>query len=70
LNEIRKLNSTKLAIRIVTNADHTIRPYFMNSNKLDEYVMRPKDPQTQIDIRRIEMSSIYDKNQLMKNNLT
>jgi hypothetical protein len=72
LDEIRKLNSTKSAIRIVTNADHPIRPYFMNPNKLDEYAMQPRDPQllfvrtpeylgeTQIDIRRIRMSSRYD----------
>jgi hypothetical protein len=65
LDEIRKLNSTKLAILIVTNADHPIRPYFMNPNKLDEYAMRPRNPQplfvrtvkyldeTQIDIRKI-----------------
>jgi hypothetical protein len=45
----------------------------MNPNKLDEYVMRPRNPQpqlvrtaeylgdTQIDIRRIEMSSRYDR---------
>jgi hypothetical protein len=45
----------------------------MNPNKLDEYAMRPRDPQplfvrtaeylgeTQTDIRRIEMSSKYDK---------
>jgi hypothetical protein len=45
LIEIRKLNSTNSAIRIVTNADHPIRPYFMNPNKLDEYTVRPRDPQ-------------------------
>jgi hypothetical protein len=32
-------------IRIVTNADHLIRPYFMNPNKLDEYAMRPRNSQ-------------------------
>jgi hypothetical protein len=59
-------------IRCVTNADHSIRPYFMNPNKLDEYTMRPRNSQplfvrtveylgeTKIDIRRIEMSSRYD----------
>jgi hypothetical protein len=57
---------------MLTNADHPIRPYFMNPNELDEYAMQPKNPQpllirtaeylgeTQIDIRRIEMSSRYD----------
>jgi hypothetical protein len=57
LDEIRKLNCTKSAIRILTD--------FMNPNKLDEYAMEPKNPQflfirtaeylgqTQIDIRRI-----------------
>jgi hypothetical protein len=45
----------------------------MNPNKLDKYAMRPREPQpllvrtaeylgeTQIDIRRIEMSSRYDR---------
>jgi hypothetical protein len=47
LDEIRKLNNTKSAIRIVTNAHHPIRPYFMNPKKLDEYAMRPRNPQTQ-----------------------
>jgi hypothetical protein len=72
LDEIKKLNSTKSAIRILTNADHPIRPYFMNPNKLDEYVMQSRNPQpllirtakylseTQIDIRRIEMVPRYD----------
>jgi hypothetical protein len=45
LDEIRKLNITKSAIRIVTNADQPIRTYFMNPNKLDEYAMRPRNPQ-------------------------
>jgi hypothetical protein len=36
LDEIWKLNSTKLAFRIVSNADH------INPNKLDEYAMRPR----------------------------
>jgi hypothetical protein len=64
VDEIGKLNSTKSAIRI----DHPIRPYFMNPNKLDENAMPPRHPRTveylgeiQIDIRRIEMSSIYDR---------
>jgi hypothetical protein len=43
LDEIRKLNSTKSAIRILRNADHPIRPYFMNPNKLNEYAMRPRN---------------------------
>jgi hypothetical protein len=45
LDGIRKLNSTKSAIRILTNADHPIRPNFMNPNKLDEYAMGPRNPQ-------------------------
>jgi hypothetical protein len=73
LDEIRKLISTKSAIRILTNTDHPIRPYFTNPNKLDEYAMRPRNPQllfirtaeylgeTQIDIRRIEMSPRYNR---------
>jgi hypothetical protein len=73
LDEIRKLNSTKSAIRILTNTDHPIRPYFTNPNKLDEYTMRPTNPQplfirtaeymdeTQIDIRRVEMLSRFDR---------
>jgi hypothetical protein len=71
LDEIRKLNNTKLAIRILTNTGHPIRPYFTNPNKLDEYAMLPRNPQpllvrtaeylseTQMDIRRIEMSPRY-----------
>jgi hypothetical protein len=66
------LKSTKSAIRILTNTDHLIRPYFTNPNKLDEYVMQPKNPlfirtaeyylgETQIDIRRIEMSPRYNR---------
>jgi hypothetical protein len=39
LDEIRKLNSTKSAIRIVTDTGHPIIPYFMSPNKLDEYAM-------------------------------
>jgi hypothetical protein len=58
LDEIRKMNSTRSAIRIVTNANHPIRPNFMNPNKLDEY---GRLGETQIDIRRIEMSSRYDR---------
>jgi hypothetical protein len=46
LDEIRKLKSTKSAIQIVTNADHPNKPYFMNPNKLDEYAMRPRNPQS------------------------
>jgi hypothetical protein len=73
LDEIKKSNSTKSAIRILTNTDHPIRPYFTNRNKLDEYGMRPRNSQplfirtaeflgeTQIDIRRIEVSLIYNK---------
>jgi ribonuclease HI len=73
LDENRKLNSTKLAIRILTNTDHPIRPYFTNPNKLDEYAMRTRNPQplyikiakylgeTQIDISRIEMSPRYNR---------
>jgi hypothetical protein len=72
LDEIRKLNSTKSGIQILTNTDHPVRSYFMNPNKLDEYAMRPKNPQpmfirtaeylgeTQIDIRRIEMVPRYN----------
>jgi hypothetical protein len=45
LDEIRKLNNTKLEIRIVTMADYPITPYFMNSNKLDAYAIRPRNPQ-------------------------
>jgi hypothetical protein len=72
LDEIRKLKSTKSAIRILASTGHPIRPYFINSNKLDEYAMWPKYPQplfirtaeylgeTQIDIRRIEMSPRYN----------
>jgi hypothetical protein len=59
---------------VFTNADHPIRPYFMNSHKLDEYAMRPINPQplfirtaeylgetSEIDIRRIEMVPRYDR---------
>jgi hypothetical protein len=62
LDEIRKFNSTKSAIRIVTNADHLIRPYFMNTNKLNKCVRDPQPlfvrtaeylGETQIDIKRI-----------------
>jgi hypothetical protein len=72
-NLLRKLISTKSAIRILTNTDHSIRPYFRSPNKLDEYAMRPRNPQplfirtaeymceTQIDIRRIETLSRYDR---------
>jgi hypothetical protein len=71
-DEIRTSKSTKSAIRILPNIYHPIRSYFTNPNKLDEYVMRPKNPQplfirtaeylgeTQIDIRRIEMSPKYN----------
>jgi hypothetical protein len=45
LDEMRKLNSIKLAIRILTNTDHPIRQYFTNPNKLDEYAMRPRNSQ-------------------------
>jgi Fic family protein len=44
LDEFRKLNSTKSAIRILSNADNPIRPYFMNPNKLDDYAIRPRKP--------------------------
>jgi hypothetical protein len=58
--------------RLLINADHPIRPYFINPNKLDEYAMRPKNPQplfirtaenlgeTQTHIRRIKMVPRYD----------
>jgi hypothetical protein len=42
---MRKLNSTKSAIQILTNTDHPVRSYFTNPNKLDEYAMRPRNPQ-------------------------
>jgi hypothetical protein len=45
LDEIRRLKSTKSAIRILTNTDHPIRPYFTNPNILDEYAIRPRNPQ-------------------------
>jgi hypothetical protein len=73
LDEIRKLNSKRSAIRILTNTDHPIRPYFTNPNKLDEYAMRPRNPQplfirtaeylgeTKIAISRIEMSPRYKR---------
>jgi hypothetical protein len=73
LVEIRKLNSTKSAGQILINTDHPIRPYFTNPNKLDEYAIRPRNPQplfkrtteylgeTQRDIRRIEMSPRYNR---------
>jgi hypothetical protein len=73
LDEIRKFNSTKLAIRIVTNADHPFRPYFTNPINLDVYAMWPRNPkpllirtgehlgETQIDISKIEMSSRYNR---------
>jgi hypothetical protein len=41
LDKIRKLNSTKLAIRILRYTDHPIRPYFINPNK-----MKPNKPET------------------------
>jgi hypothetical protein len=44
LDEIKKLNSTKSAIQILTNTDHPIRPYFTDKNKLDEFSM-PRNPQ-------------------------
>jgi hypothetical protein len=44
-DKIRKLNSTTSKIQILTNTDHPIRPYFTNPNKLDEYAMRPRNPQ-------------------------
>jgi hypothetical protein len=62
LVEIRKLNSTKSAIRILTYTDYPIRSYFTNPNKLDENTMplftRTAEylDETQIDITRIEMS--------------
>jgi hypothetical protein len=37
LDKIRKLNSTKSAIRILTTTDHSIRPYFMNPNRLSAF---------------------------------
>jgi hypothetical protein len=40
LDEVRKLNSTKSAIRILTNADHPIRPYFMNTNPQPLFISR------------------------------
>jgi hypothetical protein len=49
----RKLNSSKSVIRILTNADHPIRPYFMSPNKLDKYAMRPRNPQP-LFIRTVE----------------
>jgi hypothetical protein len=67
LDEIRKS-----AIRIVTNAEHPIRPYIISPNKLDEYAMRPRNPQllfvrtakylkeTQIHIRRIVNEKQFD----------
>jgi hypothetical protein len=73
LDEIRKWNSTKSVIRRLTNTDHPVKPYFTYPNKLDEYAMRPKNPEplfirtaeyldeTQIDIRRIEMSPRYNR---------
>jgi hypothetical protein len=45
LDEIRKLNSTQSAIRILTNTDHPITPYFTNPNKVDEYALCPRNPQ-------------------------
>jgi hypothetical protein len=45
LDEIGKLNSTKSASLILTNTDYPNRPYITNPNKLDEYAMRPRNPQ-------------------------
>jgi hypothetical protein len=53
LDEIRKLNSTKLAIRIFTNTNHPIRSYFTIPNKLEEYAMWARNPQP-LFIRTVE----------------
>jgi hypothetical protein len=56
----------KTSTWILTNTDHPIGPYFTSPNKLDEYkplFIRTAEymGETQIDIRRIEKLSRYDR---------
>jgi hypothetical protein len=65
LDEKRKLNSTKSAIRILTNTDHPIRPYIsriqINWTKNPQPLFIRNLGETQIDIRRIEISPRYNR---------
>jgi hypothetical protein len=68
LADMRNLNTTITAIRFISKPNHSIRPYCLNPNELDEYAQRPAAPKPffvramehlgklQIDTRKIERS--------------
>jgi hypothetical protein len=41
---MRNLNTTITAIRFISNPNHLIRPFCLNSTKLDEYALQPAVP--------------------------
>jgi hypothetical protein len=42
LTEIREPDTSRIAIRVITNESHPIRSYFMNNKTHDEYATKPK----------------------------
>jgi hypothetical protein len=45
LTEMRELNTTMVATRILTNRDHCIRNFFMDHKIHEEYAMKAGTPQ-------------------------
>jgi hypothetical protein len=45
LTEMRELNTTMVATRILTNRDHSIRHFFMDNKIQGEYAMKAGTPQ-------------------------
>jgi CTP synthase (UTP-ammonia lyase) len=62
LAEIRKQDTARIAIRVITNESQPIRSYFINNKIHDEYATKPRTTkpifiraiELQIDVRRIE----------------
>jgi hypothetical protein len=44
LMQMRKLSHTKATLRVVTNKEHSIKPFCTNPSKIDEYALLPKTP--------------------------
>jgi hypothetical protein len=71
LAKIRERDTSRIAIRVITNKSHPIRSYFMNNKIHDEYATKPRTikpifiraieylGQLQIDVRRIETTPYY-----------
>jgi hypothetical protein len=65
---MRELNTTMVATKIITNRDHPIRHFFMDSRIQGEYTMKAgtsQPPQIfgnqEIDVRKVEITPAYTR---------